>query len=218
MRYVTVRLTPDEDVTLHPLGAELRAEPDVVREAIHRAELLADGTAVILGEVRGDRERFEGILDESPYVIDFTVSGSEGSWYAYTHFEPTGVARQMLRQRRESAVMIEMPVKVRADGSLVMTFVGEAGSFDHAMLAETDAYDLEVLETGERAPDTDSLYRTLTARQQEILDVAVDLGYYENPREATQADVAEAVGTTPSTAGEHLRKIESRVFGEFVRT
>ncbi|WP_444542726.1 helix-turn-helix domain-containing protein [Halomicrobium urmianum] len=43
------------------------------------------------------------------------------------------------------------------------------------------------------------------------------MGYYRNPREATHEDVAERVGTTASTVGEHLRKIESRVFSRFVR-
>jgi len=41
------------------------------------------------------------------------------------------------------------------------------------------------------------------------------LGYYESPRRATRDDVA-AVGCSPTTAGEHLRKAEARVFSQFV--
>ena len=217
MRYVTVRLHPTDETTLHPLGPRLRAEPSITREAYHRADLLADGTVVMLAEVRGDRDRFETVLDDAESVLDYALGGTDGRWYSYTHVEPTELSRRMLRQRRESTVMMEMPVDVHEDGSLELTFAGEDEDFDHGMLASNDAYDLEVLETGHRPPSADSVFGALTERQQDVLDAAVRLGYYENPRGATQADVADAVDATPSTVGEHLRKIESRIFSPFVR-
>ncbi|WP_425603073.1 helix-turn-helix domain-containing protein [Halosolutus gelatinilyticus] len=42
--------------------------------------------------------------------------------------------------------------------------------------------------------------------------MAVETGYYRSPRETSLEDVVDAVGIAPSTASEHLRKIESRVF------
>ena len=45
---------------------------------------------------------------------------------------------------------------------------------------------------------------------------ALELGYYRNPREATQEDVAAVLGCSPGTVGEHLRKAEERVFSQFV--
>lgn len=218
MRYVTVRITPAEGRAFHPLGQALADEPSVTREAIHRNELLDDGTAVILAEARGDRDRYEEILAGEPTVVDFAVTGADGWWYSYTQYEPTELTRRMLEQRRESEVMMEMPYDVAEDGSLEITFVGDEGAFAGAMPMDSDAYTIEVLETGDHAPQIDDLFGALTARQQEILDAAVRLGYYENPREATHADVADAVDASPSTVGEHLRKIESSVFSQFVRT
>ncbi|MGA9399626.1 helix-turn-helix domain-containing protein [Haladaptatus sp.] len=52
----------------------------------------------------------------------------------------------------------------------------------------------------------------MTDRQQEILDIAMELGYYENPRRATHGEIAERVGIDASTVSEHMRKIESRAF------
>ena len=40
---------------------------------------------------------------------------------------------------------------------------------------------------------------------------ARDLGYYDLPREATHADVAERLGCAPGTASEHLRKAEAKL-------
>lgn len=48
----------------------------------------------------------------------------------------------------------------------------------------------------------------LTDRQREILRTGFELGYFEIPREATTADVADELGLDPSTAGEHLQRAE----------
>ncbi|MFA1610811.1 helix-turn-helix domain-containing protein [Halobellus rubicundus] len=52
---------------------------------------------------------------------------------------------------------------------------------------------------------------TLSDRQREALQVAVELGYYDTPREATHADVAAELGCAPNTASEHLQKGEAKL-------
>jgi len=113
--------------------------------------------------------------------------------------------------------MMEMTIPVAEDGSMEITFVGDRASFAQAMPTEDNAYGIELLETGEHYPALEDVFASLTARQCGILDVAVRLGYYENPRESTHEDIAEAVEASASTVDEHLRKIESRIFAEFVR-
>lgn len=214
MRYVTVRVTPREDAAFHPLGQALSDADDITREAIHHVELLADGTGVMLAEARGNRERYESILDASEFALQYAVTGAEGRWYAYLQFEPNDTNRRMLEQRQTSAVAMEMPVDVAPDGSMTITFVGDEGAFADAIPPD-DAYDIELVETGERPPKGDELFASLTERQQTVLDAALKLGYYENPREATQAEIAAAVDASAGTVGEHLRKIEHRVFSQF---
>jgi predicted DNA binding protein len=214
MRYVTVRAIPREHASFHPLGQALADAEDITREAIHRVELLADGTAVMLAEARGDQDHYESILDASDYVHQYAVTGAEGRWYAYLQFEPSDVNRRMLQYRQESPVMMEMPVEVHPDGGMVITFVGDESAFSEAVPAD-EAYEIELLETGERPPKGDELFATLTERQREVLETALALGYYENPREATQEEIADAVDATAGTVGEHLRKIEHRVFSQF---
>jgi predicted DNA binding protein len=57
----------------------------------------------------------------------------------------------------------------------------------------------------------------ITSRQEDVLEAAVDLGYYSEPRQASLEDIGEVVGISPGTVGEHLRKAEERVFTELVR-
>jgi len=216
MRYITVRLTPTDGGAFHPLGQALADADDITREAVHQVELLGDGTGVMLAEARGNQERYERILADSEYVHRYAVTGVEGRWYAYLQFEPKEINRRMLEHRQESAMMMEMPIETNPDGSMDVTLVGEEGAFADAVARDQDAYDVALLETGQRPPRIDDLFACLTERQQTILETAVELGYYENPRQATQQDIADAVGATAGTVGEHLRKIEHRVFSQFV--
>mgnify|MGYP000527066974 CR=1 FL=1 len=219
MRYVRLRARPAEGEGFHPLGEQLSADPAVERGKVYRVDLLADGTALLLAEARGDRDRYREILESSEHVLGFSVTdgGEGGWWYSYTHFEPTEVTERMLEVRYDLGLAMEMPIEVEPGGSMVFTLVGPEGAFAEAMRADDPEYELEVLETGEHTPDLDDLFLSLTERQREVLKAAVGLGYYDDPRAATHEDVAREVDAAPSTVGEHLRKVESRVFAQLVR-
>lgn len=51
----------------------------------------------------------------------------------------------------------------------------------------------------------------LTDRQREILNLAVERGYYEVPRQVTLQDLADELGIAIGAASEGLRRAESRV-------
>lgn len=218
MRYMSVRLAPGEGASFHPLGERLSTEPAIRREAIHHVTLLDDGTVLTLAEGRGDRGRYEEIMSSSPSVREYMLSGDE-RWLAVSRFEPTAPVRRILSWKRQADVVVETPVRFGADGTLDVTFVGDESAF-RAMFEEANATDslaFEVVATGEYDPDVQRFTRLLTRRQEDVLATAVDVGYYRAPREATHEDVAEAVGLAPSTVGDHLRKVEARVFQSVVR-
>lgn len=218
MRYLTVRLEPTDGGAFHPVGKRLAEDPSVRREAIHHVELLADGTVLTLAEGSGDRDRYEELMADSPHVDDVLVSGDD-RWLATSQFTARGPVRRLLAWRRESDLVVETPIQVNDDGSMRITYLGGEDEFRELYERTGDASDLavEVVETGAYDPGVDDFVRGLTTRQQEVLRAAVDVGYYDEPRSATQDDVAEAVGIAPTTAGTHLRRIESRVFGALVR-
>jgi hypothetical protein len=214
MRYLTLRLSPATSAGFHPLGERLTEAPGLRREAIHRVELLDDGTVLLFAEGSGDRERYEAIMAESSAVRDCMVSG-EGRWMAMSRFEPTDAVRRILEWRRAADVVVETPIRFTDDGGQVVTLLGDQAAFSELFDRATDAeaFAFEVVETGEYDPDTERFTRPLTTRQQEVLAAAVEVGYYRAPRRATHEDVAERVGLSPSTVGDHLRRIEERVFG-----
>lgn len=218
MRYLTVQITPAEDEGFHPVGTKLREEPSVTREAIHHIELLADETVLVFAEGSGDSDRYEAIMHNSPLVEEYLVSG-EDRWMAVSQFEPSDMTRRLLEFERESDIVIETPIKINSDGSLKVTYVGSDSAFQSFFRRAGEELPLtyEVLETGSYDPDANKLLRVLTTRQQEVLEAAVTVGYYTAPHQVTQDDVADRVGIAPTTAGEHLRKIEERVFSTLIR-
>jgi predicted DNA binding protein len=217
MRYLTAQMTPTENEAFHPIGEQLREEPSITREAIHHVELLANDIVLLFAEGSGDADRYEAIMEDSSHVDEYLVSGEE-RWMAVSQFTPSAVMRRLLQFERESDVVIETPIKINSDGSLLVTYVGRDTSFQAVFrrVSEDLSPTYDIIDTGSYDPDAHTLLRVSTTRQREVLGAALELGYYSAPRRATHADVADRIGIAPTTAGEHLRKIEERSFGTLI--
>ena len=210
MRTATVRLSP-YGPGLHPVDAEVAAHPDLEREAIDHITGLADGTGVVLCRLRGDTATVRAVLADSSGVLDHHVTVAADTVYVYVHFEPTETAEALLELRRAHELVVRTPIRWLADGHLEVTAVGDEATLQSAVGGLPSAVGVELVELRPYEPDADRPETLLTDRQLEVLDAALAVGYYEEPRRGTQADVADAVGLAPATVGEHLRRIEGTV-------
>lgn len=102
------------------------------------------------------------------------------------------------------------------DGKLYLRWVGNTGKLSDAFEgARTEISDGIESITEVRLPlEETSVLDALTARQREVAQTAVSMGYYAIPRRATHDDIAEELGCSAPTVTEHLRKAESRLFGQ----
>ncbi len=57
---------------------------------------------------------------------------------------------------------------------------------------------------------------TLTDRQQEVIQTAFDMGYYEVPRQVSTEEIAAELELDPSTVAEHIQRAERNVLGQFL--
>jgi len=57
--------------------------------------------------------------------------------------------------------------------------------------------------------------RTLTSKQERVLKSALELGYYDYPKRASTEDLSNALGVSPSTVSEILRRAEKRIISGF---
>ena len=58
--------------------------------------------------------------------------------------------------------------------------------------------------------------RLLTIRQREVLDLAIELGFYDTPRKITLTSLAEVSGVSKSTLCEMVQLIENHIVHEYL--
>lgn len=214
MRYATVVISPNGD-GLHPADAALTADPAVERRSLSQVTLLEDATAVMLYRLRGDLARAQVLLDDCDLVLDADVTeGPDG--LAYIHMETNDTVEALLRILLENVIVIDPPIDCLPDGAVRPTLVGRAGAIRRSVDAVPDHLTLSLESLGDYHPETTRLASRLTDRQREILEAAVELGYYEVPRGATHDEIASEVGLSAGTVGEHLRKVEGKVLSTVV--
>lgn len=197
------------------LGSELA----LLGEAVTRLEVLnnqylADGTVIELSRLESEHE-LDDLFERNPATIEYEILDVEGTQqYVYHHLQPaeSGFQHRLLPLLDEHRLLVVYPIQFDPWGATV-TLLGTTEMVQEAFdrLPTEIREHITVERVTERVPSLGGLRSLLTERQREVLDAAVDLGYYSVPRQATSTEVAEAVECAPSTASEHLRKIEARI-------
>lgn len=210
MRYVTFQLDPRAG-DLHPFGTVVRDDPEVTRRAVHHFNPLSADRMAILVEFGGPAGKLRRVVDDQPGIVSSNVTESGGGVFVYAHFRPDEWTRQLYGVSNEHEIFVDMPMYYTDDGALEITVIGELEEIRRSAVALPEGVGLELLSTGEYHPAAGGLFEQLTPRQQETLRAAVEVGYYQEPREVTYQEVADELGIAAGTVGEHLRKIESKI-------
>ncbi|GAA0234769.1 helix-turn-helix domain-containing protein [Haladaptatus pallidirubidus] len=213
MRYITFVIPRIDDERCS--NGEYATDPAVEGEAIHYINLLDDGTGVALYQLRGDLEQSTEVLEADPEVLSVERSeASEG--LVYLHFRANALMTDLLSIFRRYEIVVDWPMEYTDQGGLRVTMIGEDEKIREVITEIPDGIQITLEGIGEYHPDMRQLASLLTDRQQELLELAIDEGYYEIPRRATLSDLADRVNISAGTIGEHLRKIETKVIMEFV--
>lgn len=212
MRSVTVVMRHPDG--FHPAARELAAEAGIRRETLFQLNVLDDGTAVVLCRIRGDLDRARELIGERPDVLGYSVSGGRtGEGVAYVHTRPPAVVEAFVRIPREHEVVFDFPLEGVDETGVRVTMIGETNEvLERALAAVPEEVEATVERIGSYPPATRDLSALLTERQREILDVAIDSGYYEVPRRTSHRGIAAETGVSVATVGEHIQEIEARVF------
>lgn len=210
LRYVEFVLIPDE-AGLHPVDRRIAEHGDLTREQIWNFNLLPDGTICLLYQLSGDIEAAREICETDAHILEYTLSQTADSVYAYVQMEPTGDLRRLLRIPQEFDLINDLPSEYTTQGGIRISVVGDFDAIREAAAAVPSGFRMELEGTGVYQPAPERIFAGLTARQQETLRAAVELGYYQNPRQATYKEIAAHLDRTDATVGEHLRNIEAEV-------
>jgi len=210
MRYVEGVLTPERG-WFHPIDRRIQQTPGLDNERILQMELLDDGTVTTMYELSGDREVIEFAAEHIPELITYQISPVEDRIITYAHLESNEMLTGLLDIVHTYRIIPDFPIGYVGDGAVRLTVVGSEEQIRAAMEAIPDGITVELEKFGDYAPEGERLLGRLTERQREVAEIAVEMGYYDTPRQVTYEDIGEQVGVAPGTIGEILRKVESQL-------
>lgn len=219
MRTATVRLHAERE-WFGRLDNRLTDRPEITRQAVHNVRLLADGTLLVLYEYRGPGEGFEEVL--APYepplslgphaeVLGWRLAEEGRRLYLHQHHREHQDITELFAILDEQRLFIDTPVRFTPDADFRVDLIGPEEAFGEAFEAGNEWLSIELNRIGEYGPDADVLLDELTAGEGEVLRTAVELGYFENPRETNYDEIADAVGCSKATVGHHLRNAEAKL-------
>jgi predicted DNA binding protein len=169
--------------------------------------------ATMLYAVDGDPTEFERSAPDTPGVESVTLSEPADGWtYALLEARPreTPVFATVHEARARGGIVVRKPVVFR-DSTMFCRVFGESAAIQATVEGVPDAMDVRVDEIATLRGDHGRPTAELSARQRAAVAAAVELGYYEHPRRATHADVADHLDCAAGTAGEHLRRAEAKL-------
>ncbi|MFP9191786.1 helix-turn-helix domain-containing protein [Natronosalvus vescus] len=225
MQYATVTLTWKTG-SIHPLDELFASIDGVSIESIRYVSPVRDGEYIELLTFRGDPARVRTRLADSSHALEYGVSdgGDENQCrgVAYVTCRNEGLVTDLLAILRDHDIVLDWPIRyveVTEPGvrGLELTVIGPGEAIQRAAATLPEEIGLEVLRLGEYDPSPRPFDADLTDRQREVFDVASRLGYYEIPRETTQAEVAAALDVATGTVGEHFRHIETKLASAYAR-
>ncbi|WP_227357143.1 helix-turn-helix domain-containing protein [Haladaptatus salinisoli] len=187
----------------------------MAREYLYHFNLLDDGTVVLLYQLQGDLDHARATFAASSTVIHYDVP-EQGNGLTYLHCEMQEPLTSFLSILHETDVLMPMPVQFLSDDRLRVKFIGDYKPLQRILERVSEFVDIEIEQAGEYV-SPGHLNSVLTDRQHEILSTAIEYGYYEVPRQATIQEIADGLGLSQATVGEHLQKIEARILSQAVR-
>jgi len=162
------------------------------RSAIEVVEMTGPGWAKAVEEIRAlpTVEEVE-ILDESEQKGRVRIAARDC-------FLPAAI--------EASGIVPQLPFEIAGgcDKWLIISPKDKARDFYERL--RKDGVNVDIVFSGEYAPES-----KLTPRQQEILALAIEHGYYDYPRRITLTKLADKMGLAKSTLSQALMVVESEV-------
>lgn len=213
MRYLQLQIQFPSEVR-HPMHQFL-VEHDSIRRAHLRHWNFSNPKYVttlfhIIGEIEGGREEYLAALEATESIHEYDMTPiDDRSFYVYIQESAQGFASRLRALLTDTELLIIPPIEYGTGGEMLFEVVGEQDALRELVADLPDNLSVSVKRLGEYDAYRESQVTALTDRQQEVLDVAWERGYYEIPRQVSIRKIASEIDCSKSTAANHLRKAES---------
>ena len=206
------------DLTLRlPESMQLPA-PDVADEAVFREELLSwhvdpdDRIVRFLSLFVGDLEAVRAAAADLEAVRRYDLVPVDADrFYGYGVMDFRKADETIMGAFDDPGLVIVPPIVYSDRETVRVSVLGEPDALAGVLERVPDGVGVEVERVSEHRRRSETLAGRLTARQFEALEVARDLGYYDVPRTASLAAVADDLGCSESAASTLLRGAEAEL-------
>jgi hypothetical protein len=211
MKHVRVRIRADGRAgDIHPMYGVMTEAPFIERATAEQWNYTDDALG-ILHYIVGDADALERAMQEIPEVVGYDIERiDERSCYVYVRDATTEPLQELFSPIATGGLIVVPPIEYEPDGTVVFSMFGPDGEVQEAIDGVSVPVDVTIEAVGGLAGTTAAIESQLTDRQRDVVETAVELGYYDIPRSASQEDVAAELDCAPSTVAEHLRKSEAR--------
>lgn len=213
MRSYKLKVDTDAQI-FHDYDEVKEGKPMVT--AVHGLKPVGNDRLGMLYEYDADIQEVREDLDEVPKALEYTAEEVGSSVFAYVVWEPRDIVNALIDALYTNRIIIDYPFRVTPRDELIMTLVGVEEDLRRASSIDQPGVKITVLRKGEYRPRRRDIFSVLTSRQREVLQTAVELGYYEESSDTGYEDIADELDVSVSTVGHHLRKSESHVLREVV--
>jgi len=199
----------------HPMAEFLGSTDEVYAERLLGWTIPDDGDVwFLLFHAEGNLAAYREAVEGSDVVLEYDITrAGEQSFYGYFVERIRPVEQELLEAFADRELVVVPPVDFSPDGRPTYTVVGPSAAQAEMIEALPEEYVADVERIGEYDHRYTSVAGRLTDRQREAVRVAVDLGYYEVPREATLGEVAGRLDCSEAGASKLLRRAEAAVMG-----
>ncbi|MFT4923252.1 MAG: putative DNA binding protein [Haloarculaceae archaeon] len=211
MKHVRVRITADGQAgRIHPMYGVMTEAPFIERATAEQWNYTGDALG-ILHYVVGDADALERAMQRIPEVVGYDIERiDERSCYVYVRDATTDSLQEMFGPISSGGLIVVPPIEYGSDGTVVFSMFGPDDEVQDAIEDVSVPVDVTIEAVGGLAGTTTAISSRLTDRQREVVETAVEMGYYDVPRSASQEAIATELDCAPSTVAEHLRKCEAR--------
>ena len=212
MQHVRIRVTAHgKEAEIHPVY-DIWANADYVDRSWALQWNNSGDRLGILHYAHGKPDPLEAAIRDIPEVLGYDIQrvGDE-AFYVYLQDATTESLGEMFGSLTAGALIVVPPIVYHEDGRVTVSLFGPDDRLQAAVEGIPDPVEVQVEAVGGLEAAAPGARTSVTERQREAVEAALERGYYDVPRTADHEDVADAIDCAPSTAAEHLRKAEAAV-------
>jgi hypothetical protein len=216
VKYLQLCLDQSEEI-IHPMHEFVAKHDEYSSYRLLQWNPAVGETNTMIFYAEGPPGPYESALEDVSSILDHEiVPAEENAFYLYVRERLDAGAKRLTDAFTHGSLVVMPPIEFRSDRRIGLTVVGTSSSLQRALDEAPASVNIDVQRVGQYNASRMNAANALSKRQSEAVTIALEIGYYETPREAGVADVADHLDCAPGTAAEHLRKAEAALVHQVI--